>query len=173
MPFVGWFSAAMGYPFVDQVKSVKQGRAMREVLEKQRERLADQCEKLFTHPHCLVIFAEGTRFGSAKQSQGGELEHVLSPQATGVGIALSRAGKDFLGIIDVTLAYGDTLDVSPWLLLSGQCSKITARVRRHESCDGYVGKDVIQDRVLRKHLTKWLQTLWVEKNAYLSRVLAG
>ncbi len=173
VPFVGWFSAAMGYPFVDQVKSVKQGRAMKAVLEKQRERLADQCEKLFAHPHCLVIFAEGTRFKAGNQSKEGGLQHVLPPQSMGVGIALSRAGQDFFGMIDVTLAYGDALTVSPWLLLSGQCSRITACVRLHKQCCAYVGKDVIQDRALRQSLTKWLAALWVEKDAYLSRVIVG
>ena len=87
-------SAAMGYPFVDQVKSVKQGRAMREVLESGSAYMIN--EKLFTHPHLVILF-EGFRFGSAKQARVNRACLIASGYR--LGIAHYGTGKDFLGLL--------------------------------------------------------------------------
>ena len=114
---------------------------------------------------------EGTRFTPGKHArQASPYRHLLKPKSGGVAYVLEAMGDGLHGIVDVTIAYPGGI---PTLvdLMAGRVSAVYVSVRQRplpvQILDGGEG----DDRARRARFQRWINALWQEKDAELSRVL--
>ena len=165
IPFLGWFCYVMGYLFVDRVPSHATLSDAKRILCLQRARLSMQCKSALESPTTLVLFVEGTRF--SPQNKPGLYQHVLQPQSTGLALALEQAPVDCQGVIDTTIFYAQTNQVTPWTLLSGLCKTIHIDMHTH-ACKEFYAQDILKKKSKKRKLSEWLQAIWLQKDAYLA-----
>lgn len=165
IPFLGWFCYVMGYLFVDRVPNYASLADAKRILCQQRARLSMQCKSALESPTTLVLFVEGTRF--SPQDKLGLYRHVLQPQSTGLALALEQAPLDCQGVIDTTIFYAQTNQVTPWTLLSGLCNTIHIDMRTYP-CKEFYAQDILKNKSKKRKLSEWLQAIWVQKNEFLS-----
>lgn len=131
------------------------------------------CEKFALIPTSVMNFLEGTRFTPAKhQRQQSPYRHLLKPKAGGMALAMNAMGDKFHAILDVTLVYPDGAP-DFWQFLSGKLQRIIVRVRPLPVPQGLAQGDYAGDPAVREAYQKWVQQLWLEKDAQIEALIAG
>ena len=131
------------------------------------------CEKFRDVPTTVINFVEGTRFTEEKRtSRGSPYQHLLTPRAGGVALAMSSMGEMFDAILDVTIVYPDR-PIAFWDMMCGQFRHVIIDIRKRpvESwlCEG----DYESDRDFRKKFHQWLGTAWQEKDEKIGKLISG
>ena len=105
MPFLGQAWWVLDYPFLDR-HSKQQLRQNPSLAKKDLKAINAACQKFKLLPTTVMIFAEGSRFTSAKQAQQ-ESPHarLLRPKAGGIARTLKAMGGHLEAVLDVTVAY--------------------------------------------------------------------
>ena len=129
------------------------------------------CEKFARVPTSVMNFAEGTRFTAAKhQTQKSPYAHLLKPKGGALGLALGVLGAKFHSLLDVTIVYPLGAPTF-WDFLCGRTRRIIVRVRQIEIPAEPLAGDYAADSRHRKVLQRWLQEIWLEKDAQMSALL--
>ncbi|MCW5579865.1 MAG: acyltransferase, partial [Luteimonas sp.] len=104
--------------------------------------------------------------------QGSPYHHLLKPKSGGVAYVLEAMGEGLHGVVDVTIGYPGGI---PTLvdLMAGRVRDVHVSVRQRplplEILEGGDG----DERARRARFQQWINALWQEKDATLSRVLDG
>ncbi len=129
------------------------------------------CEKFALIPTSVMNFLEGTRFTPAKhERQKSPYHHLLKPKAGGMALALNAMGDKFQAILDVTIVYPDG-PINFLDFLAGKLKRVTVRVRALPVPQDLVQGDYAGDPAVREAYQKWVQQLWLEKDAQIAGIL--
>jgi len=168
VPFLGVAWWALDMPFLRRYskKELLRNPALR---GKDLEIAARACEKLKHIPVSMMSFPEGTRFTAAKHAeQKSAYRNLLTPRYGGIGQVLYSFGDALKTVLDVTIFYPSGAPTF-WQFISGQVRKISVSVRQC-AIDGELrGVDFREDRVAKRCLKVWLDTLWLEKDRMLTQ----
>jgi len=172
VPLLGLAWWALDFPFMQ--------RHSRELLERHPELKGTDlnttrraCER-FRHVTVSVMnFVEGTRFTEARcAQQKSPYAHLLKPKAGGVAFVLNAMGDILQKVIDVTIVYPGGrpkfLDI-----LSGRLRVVRVFVRELDIPQDLRGGDYENDPAYRTRVQDWITTLWAEKDAMITRILAN
>ena len=131
------------------------------------------CEKFSLIPTSVMNFLEGTRFKPAKhQRQHSPYRHLLKPKAGGIALALNAMGDKFRAILDVTIVYPDGAP-NFWEFLCGKLERVIVRVQILPVPEHLMKSDYAGDPAVREAFQHWVQQLWQDKDAQISRLLDG
>lgn len=129
------------------------------------------CEKFALIPTSVMNFLEGTRFTPAKhQRQQSPYRHLLKPKAGGIALALNAMGDKFRAILDVTIVYPDGAP-NFWDFLCGRLGRVIVRVQTLPVPGHLMKSDYAADAATREAFGLWVQQLWQDKDAQISRLL--
>jgi 1-acyl-sn-glycerol-3-phosphate acyltransferase len=129
------------------------------------------CEKFALIPTSVMNFLEGTRFTPAKhQRQQSPYRHLLKPKAGGIALALNAMGDRFRAILDVTIVYPDGTP-NFWDFLCGRMRRVIVRVQSLPVPEHLMHSDYAGDPAVREAFGQWVQKLWQDKDAQISRLL--
>jgi 1-acyl-sn-glycerol-3-phosphate acyltransferase len=129
------------------------------------------CEKFALIPTSVMNFLEGTRFTPAKhQRQQSPYRHLLKPKAGGIALALNAMGDRFQAILDVTIVYPDGAP-NFWEFLCGKLKRVIVRVQILPVPEHLMHSDYAGDAEVRAAFQRWVQQLWQDKDAQISRLL--
>ena len=130
------------------------------------------CEKFSNTPTSVINFIEGTRFTEQKRdARNSPYEHLLTPRAGGLAIAMSSMGSLFDAILDVTLVYPDG-PARFWALCCGEPVRVRIDVRERAIDQRLASGNYQEDREFRRYVHRWLNEMWSEKDAQMGRMLA-
>lgn len=170
VPLMGLAWWALDFPFMRR-HSEAYLREHPEMRARDQETTRRACEKFSEIPTSVMNFLEGTRFTPAKHArQQSPYVHLLKPKAGGIALALGVMGDKFDGILDVTIVYPDGAPVFGHFL-SGQLRRVVVRVRRLPVPLELLAGDYSADPAVRAGFQKWVQQLWLDKDAQITELL--
>jgi 1-acyl-sn-glycerol-3-phosphate acyltransferase len=177
VPFLGAAWWALDFPFMRRPSREEIARNPK-LKGKDLENARRACEKFRERPVAMMTFAEGTRFSAAKSAATkSPYENLLKPKIGGIGIVLYALGDRLQSLIDVTIAYPHPTDPDYrptfWHLVSGRIPKIIVRAREVTIPDHLRGRNFRTDRAFRAELERWIEQIWSEKDALVSRLKAS
>jgi 1-acyl-sn-glycerol-3-phosphate acyltransferase len=172
VPLLGLAWWALDFPFMKRYSREKLARHP-ELAGRDIEATRRKCEKFRGLPISIMNFAEGTRFTAAKLSeQQSPYLHLLKPKAGGVAFVLDAMGEALHSILDVTIAYpqgrptfGD--------LFADRVGEVRIHIVQREIPNELLRGDYQNDAAARLRAQTWINALWAEKDARLSRMVAG
>ena len=170
VPVMGLAWWALDFPFMRR-HSEEHLKKHPEMRAKDQEATRKACEKFALIPTSVMNFLEGTRFTPAKhQHQRSPYRYLLKPKAGGIALALNAMGDKFRAILDVTIVYPEGAPTF-WHFLCGKVKRIVVRVQTvpvpRELADG----DYASDPAVRDAFQKWVQQLWLAKDAQIAALL--
>jgi len=171
VPIMGLAWWALEFPFMRRHSEeyLKQHPEMR---GKDQETTRKACEKFALIPTSVMNFLEGTRFTPAKhQRQKSPYRHLLKPKAGGLALALNAMGDKFQAILDVTIVYPDGAPKFTQFL-TGKVRRIIVRVRPLPIPQQLAQGDYAGDPAVREAYQKWVQQLWLEKDAQIAALIS-
>ncbi len=170
VPFLGLAWWALDFPFMK--------RYSRKVLARRPE-LAGRdtaatraaCEKFRGMPVSIMNFVEGTRLTEHKRlRQDSPYAHLLRPKAGGSALVLDAMGEALHSVLDATIAYPAG---TPTLadLVAGRIPAVRVDLRERPIPEDLRGLDYAADPQARVRYQRWLNELWLDKDALLGRLL--
>ncbi|MDP2825931.1 MAG: acyltransferase [Sulfuritalea sp.] len=170
VPVMGLAWWALDFPFMRR-HSEEYLKLHPEMRGKDQAATRRACEKFALIPTSVMNFLEGTRFTPAKhQRQQSPYRHLLKPKAGGIALALNAMGEHFQAILDVTIVYPDGAP-NFWEFLCGRLKRVTVRVQILPVPQHLMQSDYAADRATREAFGLWVQQLWQDKDAQISRLL--
>lgn len=170
VPVMGLAWWALDFPFMRR-HGEEYLRKHPEMRTKDQETTRKACAKFALVPTSVMNFLEGTRFSPAKhERQGSPYRHLLKPKAGGIALALNAMGDRFRSILDVTIVYPDGAPTF-WQFLCGRVRRIAVRVQTLPVPRDLATGDYAGDPAVRDAFQKWVQQLWLAKDAQIARLL--
>ncbi|MFT3757125.1 MAG: acyltransferase [Pseudoxanthomonas sp.] len=170
VPVLGLAWWALDFPFMGRY-SRKQIARNPELGRKDMEATRRACEKFRDIPVSVMNFVEGTRFTPAKHAnQSSPYRHLLKPKSGGVAFVLDAMGEGLHALLDVTLAYPGGLPAMADLM-GGRIRDVHVIVRQRPIPPELVSGNYQDDRAFRARFQQWMNRLWEEKDAEISRIL--
>ena len=159
VPFIGVALWLLGFPMVRRY-SRERLRVEPELRERDREITRKACADFRERPTSVLNFAEGTRFTLAKRAdQQSPYQALLKPKIGGFAMVLEHLGDKVDAVVDVTIVYDTPSAPGFWDFLCGRCKRVRLRARSLPPPTEGPGE--------------WIESLWVEKDAYLSSGPSG
>ena len=116
-------------------------------------------------------FVEGTRATPEKrEAERSPYRHLLKPKVGGLSVALATMGEQFEALLDLTLVYPAGTP-GFWDLLCGRVPAVVLRVQRREIPANLLGMEAAGERARLVRQARWLEQLWVEKDAFIEATL--
>lgn len=168
VPFLGLAWWALGFPFMKRYSQAflkKNPHLKGEDIKTTRK----SCEKFKHTPSSLMSFIEGTRFTPEKhQAQKSPFNMLLKPKAAGVGFVLDAMDNNLNKIVNVTLYYPNGI---PNFLdfICGRVTEVTVHIETIDIDESIKG-DYFGDRAFKIKFNKWVNQVWLEKDATLTRL---
>jgi len=170
VPVMGLAWWALDFPFMRR-HSEEHLKKHPEMRAKDQEATRRACERFALIPTSVMNFLEGTRFTPAKhQHQQSPYRHLLKPKAGGIALALNAMGDKFRAILDVTIVYPDGAPTF-WHFLCGNVKRIVVRVQTVPVPKELAAGDYAGDPAIRDAFQKWVQQLWLAKDAQIAALL--
>jgi len=169
LPLLGFTWWAMDMPFLKRYsrRYLKQHPEMR---GKDLEKTRKSCEKFKNIPTSVIVFAEGTRYTSAKsQKQNSPYRHLLIPKAGGIGLVFSTMGDYLNAVINVTVVYSKP---TFWAFLSGQNQRIIVRMNLLPIPKNLMETDYAHNSESKEKVQAWINQLWKEKDEMIESLQA-
>ena len=171
VPLLGLAWWALDFPFMGRY-TPKQIARRPELAGRDTEATRRACEKFRAIPVAIMNFVEGTRFTPGKHAtQGAPYRHLLKPKSGGVAFVLDAMGEGLHAILDVTIAYPGGRP-SMMDLLADRIPEIRVHLRQRSIPDELLRGDYQNDRAFRARFQQWMNGLWQEKDACMTRLLA-
>ena len=170
VPVMGLAWWALDFPFMRR-HSEDYLKKHPEMRGKDQAATRKACEKFALIPTSVMNFLEGTRFTPAKhQRQQSPYRHLLKPKAGGIALALNAMGDKFGAILDATIVYPDG---APGFrdFLCGRMRRVIVRVQSLPVPEHLMQGDYAADPATRAAFAVWVQQLWQDKDAQISRLL--
>ena len=170
VPVMGLAWWALDFPFMRR-HSEEHLKKHPEMRAKDQEATRRACEKFALIPTSVMNFLEGTRFTPAKhQHQRSPYQYLLKPKAGGIALALNAMGDKFRAILDVTIVYPEGAPTF-WHFLCGKVKRIVVRVQTVPVPRDLADGDYAGDPAIRDAFQKWVQQLWLAKDAQIATLL--
>ena len=170
VPVMGLAWWALDFPFMRR-HSEEHLKKHPEMRAKDQEATRKACEKFALIPTSVMNFLEGTRFTPAKhQHQRSPYRYLLKPKAGGIALALNAMGDKFRAILDVTIVYPEGAPTF-WHFLCGKVKRIVVRVQTVPVPKELAVGDYAGDPAIRDAFQKWVQQLWLAKDAQIATLL--
>ena len=171
-PIVGQACWALEFPFMR--------RHTAEYLEKHPEKRGEDlettrkaCRRYRNFPVAVLNFLEGTRFTKAKHhEQQSPYRHLLRPRIGGTSFVLASLGDQLDAIYDVTVVYPPNNVMTLGRFVSGRAPKIIIDARRIDVPPQFFDPAVTRPGPERDALKAWIEQVWMEKDALMTRLLA-
>ena len=170
LPFVGQAMYALGFPFVKRVsrEQIKKNPSLRSA---DKDNVMKTCEGLMNHPSAILNFAEGTRRTEEKHRlQDYAFKHLLKPKAGGINYTLDGMSSHLNGLVDVTIIYPDGAPRF-WDFLQGKSGRVIFDARYRPLPE--FSAEQAGETQHKAEVAQWVQRLWEEKDALISRHLAS
>ena len=170
LPFVGQAMYVLGFPFVKRVsrEQIKKNPSLRSA---DKDNVMKTCEGLKNHPSAILNFAEGTRRTEEKHRlQDYAFKHLLKPKAGGINYTLDGMGSHLNGLVDVTIIYPDGAPRF-WDFLQGKSGRVIFDARYRPLPE--FSAEQAGETQHKAEVAQWVQRLWEEKDALISRHLAS
>lgn len=166
VPVIGMAWWALDFPFMRRGKT-------RDAQRRDLETARAACAKFRRVPTSVMNFVEGTRVTPEKRAaERSPYRHLLKPKVGGLSVALATMGEQFEALLDLTLVYpGGTPTF--WDLLGGRVPSVVLRVQKREIPTAMLGIDPEGERARLVRQARWLEQLWVEKDAWIDACLKG
>lgn len=162
VPLLGIVWWAMDFPFMR--------RSGGENTKKDLEAARKACEKFRILPTSVINFVEGSRFTQAKHRESkSPYTHLLPPKAAGVAVTLESMGPLFASLLDVTIAYPRGVP-SFADVMAGRLQEVVVQVRALPLPAELLPQEGLPP-ASRTRVQRWLNGLWQEKDAELTRML--
>ena len=130
------------------------------------------CEKYALVPTSVMNFLEGTRCTPAKQHhQKSPYKHLLKPKAGGVTLALDAMGEKFGAVLDITIVYPQG-QPSFTQFLMGRVKRVVVQARTLPVPAAKPAAGQSHEQALRETVQQWVNQLWADKDAQISRILS-
>jgi 1-acyl-sn-glycerol-3-phosphate acyltransferase len=172
VPVMGLAWWALDFPFMRR-HSEEYLKKHPEMRAKDQETTRKACAKFAQIPTSVMNFLEGTRFTPAKHArQQSPYQHLLKPKAGGIALALNAMGDKFRSILDVTIVYPDGAPTF-WHFLCGRVKRIVVRVQSVPVPRDLATGDYAGDPAVREAFQKWVQQLWLAKDAQIAGLLGA
>jgi 1-acyl-sn-glycerol-3-phosphate acyltransferase len=170
VPIMGLAWWALEFPFMRR-RSEAYLKAHPEERGKDAATTRAACEKYALVPTSVMNFLEGTRFTPVKQArQQSPYQHLLKPKAGGVALALDAMGEKFGAVLDVTIVYPDGQPKFVQFLM-GRVDRVVVQVRTLPVPKAAPASGQAPEQALRDTCQRWVNQLWADKDALISRVL--
>ena len=170
VPVMGLAWWALDFPFMRR-HSEEYLKKHPEMRARDQETTRKACAKFAQIPTSVMNFLEGTRFTPAKHArQQSPYQHLLKPKAGGIALALNAMGDKFRSILDVTIVYPDGAPTF-WHFLCGRVKRIVVRVQSVPVPRDLATGDYAGDPAVRDAFQKWVQQLWLAKDAQIAGLL--
>lgn len=171
VPFLGLAWWALDMPFMK--------RYSRQFLEKHPhlrgrdlETTKNACRKFKHLPVSIMNFVEGTRFAPEKhKKQQSPYKNLLRPKAGGIAFTLAAMGDQLNHILNVTIAYPQGTR-GFWKFLCGKAYEVKVKVDSLPIHEHLLG-DYFSNVTYRDNFHAWLNSLWIEKDRDMARLLSG
>lgn len=129
------------------------------------------CRRYRHFPVSVLNFAESTRFTRDKhEEQESPYRHLLRPRIGGIGFVLASLGEQLDAILDVTIVY-PSRDVTIWDFVTNRVPWISVRCRHIDVPLQFVEGGITEPGPARDRFKEWVEQLWREKDAEISRQL--
>lgn len=168
LPFIGQAMYVLGFPYVKRVsrEQIKQNPSLRSA---DKDNVMKACEGLKNHPSTILNFAEGTRRTDEKhQLQDYAFKHLLKPKAGGINYTLDGMGSHLSALVDVTIIYPDGVPTF-WDFLQGKSGRVIFDARHRPLPE--LSPENAGEIQQKAQVAQWVQYLWEEKDALISRHL--
>ena len=170
VPLLGLAWWALDFPFMGRY-SKKQIARNPELAGRDIEATRRACEKFRAIPIAIMNFVEGTRFTQAKHdAQGSPYRHLLKPKSGGVAFVLDAMGSGLHGILDISIAYPGGIPTM-MDLIANRVPEVRVLVRPRPLPADLMHGDYQNDRAFRARFQQWMNGVWQDKDADLSRLL--
>lgn len=171
VPVLGFTWWALDYPFMRRYSKAMLKKKPH-LKGKDLETTKKACERFKHLPISVMNFVEGTRCTPEKYAMhNSNFKHLLAPKAGGIAYTLQAMGKQLSEIVDVTIIYPKGKS-SLWQLFSGYISRVKVHVRTIPITEDLIG-DYQNDKKFRVHFQQWLNGVWHEKDAILTKELSS
>ena len=172
VPLLGLAWWALDFPFMGRYNK-KQIARNPELAGRDIEATRRACEKFRSIPIAVMNFVEGTRFTQAKHdTQGSPYRHLLKPKSGGVAFVLDAMGSGLHGILDISIAYPGGIPTM-MDLIANRVPEVRVLVRPRPLPADLMHGDYQNDRAFRARFQQWMNGVWRDKDADLSRLLGG
>ncbi len=172
VPVLGLAWWALDFPFMGRYTRKEIARNP-ELGKRDVEATRRACAKFRDIPVSVMNFVEGTRFTDAKHAgQSSPYRHLLKPKSGGVAFVLDAMGDGLHAVLDVTIAYPGGCP-SMVDLMGNRVPDVHVHVRQRPIPEELVGGNYQEDRAFRARFQQWMNGLWQEKDAELTRLLDG
>jgi 1-acyl-sn-glycerol-3-phosphate acyltransferase len=170
VPVIGLAWWALDFPFMKR-HSRQALRKNPNLRNDDRDSARKACAKFAKVPTSVMNFVEGTRFTAEKHAtQASPYQHLLKPKAGAMAMALNAMGAQFHSLVDATIAYPDGIPTF-WQYLCGQAPRVMLHVQQLEIPVEFCTGDYENDRALRKSFHRWLDEIWLRKDATMTSLL--
>ena len=171
VPLLGLAWWALDFPFMGRYNK-KQIARNPELAGRDIEATRRACEKFRSIPIAIMNFVEGTRFTQAKHdAQGSPYRHLLKPKSGGVAFVLDAMGSGLHGILDISIAYPGGIPTM-MDLIANRVPEVRVLVRPRPLPADLMHGDYQNDRAFRARFQQWMNGVWQDKDADLSRLLS-
>lgn len=167
LPLAGLACYVLNYPFMSR-HSHAEIKKNPHLKNKDIETTKKSCLRLRQCPTTLINFIESTRFSAEKKErQHSPFQHLLKPRAGGASIAIQELHDLLSGIVNVTICYPGKIP-SVWEFACGRFDRVIVRYELLPITPDLIG-DYYHDREFRAYMQQWLNTVWSQKDALLTR----
>lgn len=169
IPLMGLAWWALDFPFMKRHSREEIARkpelAGRDIAATRRA-----CARFRDIPVSVMNFVEGTRFTQAKHAaQASPYRYLLRPKAGGVAFVLDAMGEGLQSILDVSVVYPHGRP-SFADLFADRVAEVRVEVRERPIPTEFVGGDYQCDAVFRERFQQWMNAVWAEKDAVITRL---
>jgi 1-acyl-sn-glycerol-3-phosphate acyltransferase len=163
VPLLGLAWWALDFPFMKRYSQhfLKKNPHLK---GKDIETTKKACAKFKHKPVSVMNFIEGTRFTEAKhKKQNSPFQRLLKPKAGGIGFVLQAMKGNLSKVVNVTIHYPDGIPSFGDFLL-GRVSQVNICIETQD-IDASLSGDYVNDRAYKIQFQKWLNQLWLDKDA--------
>ena len=171
VPIMGLAWWVLDFPFMKRLTK-EQIAKNPELKNRDKEEAIRRMQKFQNIPVGIMLFLEGTRFTQAKHDkQQSPFEHLLKPRAAGAAYALSVLSDKLDQVIDATISYPHGVPTFVEFLM-GKCPEIHVDVQVREIPLALRQGNYETDKAFRVEFQNWVNGMWQEKDAQLTRIAA-
>jgi len=169
VPVLGGAWWALDFPFMKRHSAAYLAQHP-EARDQDWETTRRMCERFRNTPTTILNFLEGTRFRPDKHArQQSPYRYLLRPKVGGLAFTLEAMPDRLRTLLDVTLVYPDGPCTFGDLLM-GRIRRVIVRVRALLIPTELLGGDYRNDPEFRAAMQKWINRLWVEKDALIGEL---
>ena len=168
IPFIFLANKTLNMPFVNRhsKKAIEKNPSLR---IKDYNNTLKSCKRFLRCPSTIFSYAEGTRFTKEKyKNQNSTYKNLLIPKTGGMATALSAMPKIDV-LVDYSVVYKSNKR-GAWSFLTGEMKSVKVLIKKYKIPENLKGKNYSTDSQYRKDFKKWIEEIWVQKDAEIEKL---